>query len=69
MPAIPSVGRLMESRDLSGLHFPPVGSEIDFQVRKASPIDASAVAHVYVASWRSTYGALLPAAKIGRAHV
>ena len=52
----------MESRDLSGLHFPPVGSEIDFQVRKASPIDASAIAHVYVASWRSTYGTLLPAA-------
>lgn len=37
-------------------------AESDFQVRKASPIDASAIAHVYVASWRSTYGGLLPPA-------
>ena len=32
----------------------------DFRVRKASPLDASAIAHVYVASWRSSYVGLLP---------
>ncbi|MBM3507151.1 MAG: GNAT family N-acetyltransferase [Alphaproteobacteria bacterium] len=33
---------------------------IDFRVRKASPVDASAIARVYVSSWRSTYRGLLP---------
>ena len=32
----------------------------EFRVRKASPVDASAIARVYVASWRSTYAGLLP---------
>lgn len=32
----------------------------EFRVRKASPLDASAIAHVYVASWRSSYIGLLP---------
>lgn len=39
----------------------PLNSSGEFQVRRATPIDASALAHVYVASWRSTYGGLLPA--------
>ena len=30
-------------------------------VRKANAADASAIAHVYVQSWRSTYGNILPA--------
>ena len=30
-------------------------------VRKANAADASAIAHVYVQSWRSTYGGILPA--------
>ena len=31
-----------------------------FALRRASPADASAVAHVYVNSWRSTYKGLIP---------
>ena len=52
----------MESCDPEGLHCRSVSTDIDFLVRKASPTDASAIAHVYVASWRSTYGGLLPPA-------
>ncbi len=32
----------------------------EFRVRKAVPLDASAIAHVYVNSWRTSYGGLLP---------
>lgn len=31
-----------------------------FALRRATPADASAVAHVYVSSWRSTYKGLIP---------
>ncbi|MBH61644.1 MAG: GNAT family N-acetyltransferase [Alphaproteobacteria bacterium] len=31
-----------------------------FDLRRASPADASAIAHVYVNSWRSTYKGLIP---------
>ena len=37
-----------------------MASNVEFRVRKASPVDASAIARVYVSSWRSTYGGLLP---------
>ncbi len=37
-----------------------MASNVDFRVRKASPVDASGIARVYVSSWRSTYGGLLP---------
>ncbi|MSP21343.1 MAG: GNAT family N-acetyltransferase [Alphaproteobacteria bacterium] len=33
---------------------------IEFRVRKASPVDASAIARVYITSWRTTYAGLLP---------
>ena len=31
-----------------------------FALRRASPADASAIAHIYVSSWRSTYKGLIP---------
>lgn len=35
-----------------------------YQIRAASPVDASAIAHVYVATWRTSYRNLLPAATL-----
>jgi ribosomal protein S18 acetylase RimI-like enzyme len=37
-----------------------MATNVEFRVRKASPVDASAIARVYVSSWRSTYAGLLP---------
>jgi L-amino acid N-acyltransferase YncA len=37
-----------------------MASNVEIRVRKASPVDSSVIARVYVSSWRSTYVGLLP---------
>jgi len=37
-----------------------VTGSVNFNLRCATPADASAIAHVYVSSWRSTYEGLVP---------